>query len=175
MKVSGISVIVLLSGCTLTRSVATLQPVSRSDSATGVLADGSTIEMHATETPGGLRWEANKTGALVDSATLESYTTVDHGKGAVQGLGLGLLAGIAFGAVGGLAARDDPPDSFVGLSAYDKALILGVLFGGAGGLVGLLFGAASGSHDVHVGPARGPALSPTILPGGAGAMASWSF
>jgi len=61
------------------------------------------------------------------------------------------------------------------LSASDKAVILGVVIGGIGGLAGLVLGAVSGTHEIHVGSADVPRISPTMLPGGAGAMASWSF
>ncbi len=77
-------------------------------------------------------------------------TTKNTGRGALEGLGLGLLGGIAFGAVIGFASGDDANDGdFFELSASEKAILLGVVFGTLGGVVGIPIGAANGSREVY--------------------------
>lgn len=84
------------------------------------------------------------------------------GAGAVRGLVIGLLAGGAGGAVIGYANGDDDP-GIVSFSAGEKAIILGVVLGGAGALIGGIAGALSPGEewqrislpvDVHVRPDR---------------------
>lgn len=104
---------------------------------------------------------------------------VSHGRGALEGAGLGLLAGAAGGAVVGLASGDDPPcadqDLFcLSFSAGDKAAILGLYGAGVGALAGLVIGGLAGSHDVYERD-DGPQLGVSASPGGASATASWSF
>jgi hypothetical protein len=60
-----------------------------------------------------------------------------------KGAALGFLIGAMTGAVAGLAQGDDPPDSFVRLTAGQKGLVLGVVGGGAGALLGVIIGASS--------------------------------
>jgi len=64
------------------------------------------------------------------------------GAGLVRGAGRGLLIGGGIGAVTGFASGDDTGSFFV-FTAEDKAMILGVLLGGAGAVVGGLVGAVS--------------------------------
>jgi hypothetical protein len=173
MKSNVVMASVVLMGCTRTQTVTTLRPRSASDRATGELADGGTIELRATDTPGGLRWQADKTGELVDSATLRSYRTVSHLDGAVTGLLLGVLGGGAIGATAGLLQGDDP-NSFI--SQTDAMAIYGVLLGGLGGVIGLTAGAVSGNDHVYrLESSRVPQILPMVAPGAAGAAVSWSF
>ena len=173
MTANAVMVSVLLSGCTTTHTVATLHPHSASDHATGELADGGTIEIHATETPDGLRWQADKTGAPVDSATLRSYTTVSYVRGGGSGLLIGGFGGGAVGAASGWLISGGRNSL---ISRTDGAAIYGVLLGGLCGIVGLVSGLTSGDHDVYrLESSHAPQISPTIAPGAAGAMASWSF
>ena len=59
-----------------------------------------------------------------------------------KGILIGTITGIAAGSIIGLISGDDPPDTFLALTAGEKALILGtpLAFGGAaiGGFVGAI-------------------------------------
>lgn len=60
--------------------------------------------------------------------------------GAVRGGTIGLAGGALSGAVIGYASGDDPAGWFA-FTAEDKAVMLGVLLGGAGAVVGAIIGA----------------------------------
>jgi hypothetical protein len=86
-------------------------------------------------------------------ATSEIGTVVikKRGRGALEGLGIGILAGAVTGALIGFASGDDDPQTvFLPLTAEEKALEGGIVLGGAGGLLGLPIGAAVGSKDKFV-------------------------
>jgi hypothetical protein len=119
-------------------------------------------------------------GAIVESANMRSYTTVSHGRGAVEGLALGVLGGVAIGAGIGFASGDDtcPESSFCILrfSAGDKAVLGAIGFGSIGLGLGTLIGAVIGSRDVYeLDSAFVPRVSTMIAPGRAGGALSWSF
>lgn len=63
-------------------------------------------------------------------------------------MGLGLLAGALTGALAGLADGDDT-ETFLQLSAEEKASIGAIFLGAIGGLVGLIIGVAVGSKDIY--------------------------
>lgn len=107
--------------------------------------------------------------------------TVDHGRGALEGGTLGLLAGGVAGAAAGLIEGDDEPCADEELfcyawSAKEKAVLLGLVGAGVGSLSGLVLGAAIGSRDVYErAPGWAPKVSASAGPGAARATATWSF
>jgi len=62
---------------------------------------------------------------------------------------IGFLGGALTGALIGFAGGSDPPGTFFPLTAEEKALSAGGIFGLLGGLVGLPVGAALGSKHVY--------------------------
>jgi len=100
----------------------------------------------------------------VATAEIKTIRFKKSGRGALQGLGIGLLAGAAAGAIIGLASGDDPPcetdpnDAFgfgrgiceaFRLSAAEKAAAGAVALGIAGMLVGTPTGALIGSKEEY--------------------------
>jgi len=74
------------------------------------------------------------------------------GRGAIEGLGLGLLSGAAIGAISGYIEGGDPPSGCmvfvcVPLTAGEKAVVAGTVLGLSGALTGLLIGAIIGHRD----------------------------
>lgn len=177
--------VLLVTACTHHHPVTTLLPVSPSDEATADLANGRSVNVRAAPTPAGTRWVARDeapagASVIVESTDMRSYTTVSHGRGFAEGLGLGALAGTVLGVVIGAASGDDkcPPENFclIELSAGAKAALGGIVLGGLGVLVGGLLGAVVGSRDVYaLDSAYVPHVSAMIAPGRAGGGLSWSF
>jgi len=176
-----VAALIAMSACTHHHRVVALNPVSPNAKATVELADGRELEARAVPTPAGARWLAGgEAGGLIDPGGIRGVTTVDHARGAWEGLGLGLLAGIGSGIVIGLASGDDhcPPGGFClfQFSAGDKAILGGIVLGGAGLVLGALLGAVAGSRDVYQLDASSmPRISAAIAPGQATAGLTWSF
>ncbi|MBK9036082.1 MAG: hypothetical protein IPL61_33365 [Myxococcales bacterium] len=107
--------------------------------------------------------------------------SVDHGRGALEGAGIGLLTGAATGAVAGLVDGDDPPcldtDWFCfRFDAGEKAVVLGLAGGSVGAVAGLVLGALVGSRDTYERtPGWVPLVSTSAAPGAASATATWTF
>ena len=80
---------------------------------------------------------------------IEKIQRTSHGRGALHGLAIGAGIGATVGIVAGYASGDDDCDEDLGLcifdEAEDKAFVGGMLLGTAGGLVGLVIGAAMGA------------------------------
>jgi hypothetical protein len=106
---------------------------------------------------------------------------VSHGRGALEGAGIGVLGGALAGAVVGYAAGDDPEcsnDAFLCLQfkAEDKALFGGLYVGAIGLAAGALIGGVIGSRDVYeVTPGYVPRVSTVVAPDQVGAKLDWSF
>lgn len=66
-----------------------------------------------------------------------------------QGLGIGLLAGGAAGMVIGFADGDDDPHQFMSMTASEKAVLGGAVFGALGGMVGLVAGSLTKTDRWH--------------------------
>jgi hypothetical protein len=90
---------------------------------------------------------------------LRGYQVPRHGRGAAEGLGVGLLLGGTLGVVAGLAAGTDPPcmstELFgclgnVRMTAREKATVGGIALGATGAVVGAIFGAITGHTDAYV-------------------------
>jgi hypothetical protein len=180
----------LATACTHHHPVTTLRPTSLSTEATAQLVDDREVKLRVATTPDGLRWVqrtatpddggAGPPGANVDSSEMRSFTTVSHGRGALEGLVLGGASGFALGIGIGLASGDDHcnPSSLClfQLSAGEKALIVGVALGTTGLALGALVGAVIGSHDAYeLSSGFVPRVSTTIGPSRAGGGLSWSF
>ena len=176
--------VLVLAACTRHHTVVALNPVSATAKATVELTDGREVEARAVPTPAGARWlagvEVGPSGPLLDPAGIRTFTTIDHARGAWEGLGLGMLAGITTGAVIGLASGDDHCSAngfcLFQFSAGDKAILGGIVLGGAGLVVGGLLGAVIGSRDVYrLDASYAPRISTAIAPGQASAGLIWSF
>ena len=101
-------------------------------------------------------------GLLVGTPERPNYVSLDkvrslevtsYGRGALEGLGLGILTGAAFGALAGYAGGDDPPcmEFFcLRATAGQKAFLGGVVGGLSGGFFGLLIGSIVGHRDYFV-------------------------
>jgi hypothetical protein len=115
-----------------------------------------TVETHSNESievvvepaPDGVAFRS-QTG-YVSIADVARVVDKRRGRGALEGLGIGLLIGAAGGAIVGYADGDDecPPEGWCILTftAGEKALLGGMFFGGVGGLVGGVIGLVRGSR-----------------------------
>ncbi len=96
----------------------------------------------------------------VATAEIKAIRFKKSGRGALQGLGIGLLTGATLGGIIGLASGGDPPckpapnnvldfcEAFR-LSAAEKAAAGAIYLGAAGALVGTTTGALIGSKDEY--------------------------
>ncbi|MBA3499035.1 MAG: hypothetical protein H0T65_01595 [Deltaproteobacteria bacterium] len=121
---------------------------------------GHQVTAVGVNTPAGVTFYDKANGGMVPSHEIVKIKDVSHGRGAIEGLGIGGGIGIVTGAVIGLASGDDECGDdhggcFLAFSAGEKAMILGVVLGGLGGLVGLVVGAAKGSTTVYEHPRSG--------------------
>lgn len=109
------------------------------------------IQAVAIRAPDGVTF-ANDAGVLPPTS-VSRVIERRHGRGALEGAGIGFAIGAVAGAVLGLADGDDEcPDTgwcFFVFSAEEKAVLGGATFGSIGGLVGLVVGAVSGSQFVY--------------------------
>ena len=108
----------------------------------------------ATEQPGSWseidRWSEANFYYGAPWSEITSITFVSPGRGALEGLGIGLLVGGLLGALMGFADGDDPEGSFIWVSAETKAVVGGGFFGAIGGLIGIIIGAARGHQYVYL-------------------------
>jgi outer membrane lipoprotein SlyB len=103
----------------------------------------------------------------------------DHVKGALQGTGIGLLAGAAIGGIVGYSAGDDPECSgedwfCFSFTAKEKATFGAVYVGLPAAAVGLVAGAIIGQRDVYEYE-EVPVITTTVSGDRVTANASWSF
>ncbi len=105
--------------------------------------------------PDSTSWFDARTDELrtVPTAEVVEVRFVKRGKGALEGLGIGLLTGALTGAVLGLADGDDPPGWF-SMTAEQKAGLGAIGLGGLGGLIGPVVGAGVGHRDIYRFEAR---------------------
>jgi hypothetical protein len=84
------------------------------------------------------------------SIALRDVTRLDVSRGRTRnsgrGFGIGLLAGLSFGVLGGLASGDEEAPCLFCMSAEEQMVLGGVVFGGLGGLVGAVIGTLSYSE-----------------------------
>jgi hypothetical protein len=101
---------------------------------------------------------------VLSHGEVQQFMTVSHGRGAIEGLGAGIGMGVALGLMWGVAEGNEAPGEFFSFTAGQYALVGALIFGSAGGIVGLPIGGIVGSHDVYrnVGAERRPTV--TIAP-----------
>ncbi|HEY7371645.1 MAG TPA: hypothetical protein VIF57_05650 [Polyangia bacterium] len=92
---------------------------------------------------------------LIDVSKLRGYDVKNRGRGALEGLGLGIVLGALVGAAVGSAAGSDAPcdgrdGCYDGFSASDKALAVGLIGALAGSIIGPLVGFAAGHTNRYV-------------------------
>jgi len=166
------AIAVVAAGCIHEHTVVSLQPGATSGDAVARLADGREVPVRATPDGESILWVA-RSGATIDAADMTSYSTTDRARGALEGMGLGLLGGAAIGAGVGYATGTSCHCWF---SPASTAFGFGVILGGIGLIGGGIGGLISGSQDVYrLGPkrARTPRVSASIQPGGGNL--SWTF
>ena len=123
--------------------------------ATVILISGAGFQAQGVlVTPDSTSWLDPRTDDLrtVPTEQVLELQLVSHGKGALQGFGIGVLSGAVTGAFLGIADGDDPrSDGFniMRFSAAQKAAMGAVVLGGLGGLAGLPLGASVGSRDIY--------------------------
>ena len=161
---------VTVTACTHQRDLRTL-PDKAGKEVKVETRSGAELVAHVDVTPAvyGLRLPD---GQVVPFEQVSKVVAVDRGRGALEGLGLGALIGAGVGVIGGFASGDDECDEDGGdwciltFTAEQKAVLLGLVFGGLGGMVGLVAGAVRGSHDVYsFGSEQQFKVTPTGPPG----------
>lgn len=147
------ALVALTTACTHQRDLRTLPDQAGKEVAVETRS-GAVLVAHVDVTPAtyGLRLPD---GQIVAFEQVTKVVARNRGRGAFEGLGLGALIGAGVGVVSGLASGDDECDSDGGdwciltFTAEEKAVILGIVVGGIGGMVGLVAGALRGSRDVY--------------------------
>ena len=114
--------------------------------------DGRLVEGTATETPTGTVFRT-ASGEVFEPLSVVRITDRRTLRGAAEGLGLGAGAGALGGIVLGLASGDDPAcdECWFQMTAREKAVLGGAVFGGLGAMFGLAAGALLGSQFVYDG------------------------
>ena len=98
-----------------------------------------------------LSWKTSESETKsVRYSEIKSITFRKHGKGALEGLGMGLLLGGLFGAVIGYSSGDDPGSGILALKRKDKVILYAIFWGGISGLGGLIVGSLEGSTEKYV-------------------------
>jgi hypothetical protein len=122
--------------------------------ATIILANGDGFQAQGVlVAPDSTSWLDPHTDELrtVPTAEVLELRLVSHGKGALQGFGIGVLAGAVTGAAFGLADGGDRRNeglTLIRFTAAQRAAMGATVFGGLGGLAGLPLGASMGSKDI---------------------------
>jgi len=149
----------VLIGCTSTRVVDTQMPspyaevnaATQSRTVQLRLADGRTLQATDLDIAPDVASYVDADGQMHTVATdaIEQVAFVQGGRGALDGLGIGLLMGGAGGAMIGLASGStcNEDDLFCDPGFY--AAVSGALFGTIGGLVGGAIGSARGHRTVY--------------------------
>jgi hypothetical protein len=106
-------------------------------------------------------------GVDMNLTDASKVTEIRRGRGALEGLGIGVLIGGAAGAAIGYADGDDTCTGFCVFrtSAEEKAVVAGIALGAVVGVVGLLVGVARGSRDVYHFEGLRPRMVPVGPPG----------
>jgi hypothetical protein len=98
-----------------------------------------------------LSWKTSESETKsIRYSEIKSITFRKHGKGALEGLGMGLLLGGLFGAVIGYASGDDQDGEILSFTAKEKAILTAICCGGIGGVGGLFVGSLEGSTEKYV-------------------------
>ena len=98
-----------------------------------------------------LSWKTGENETkTVPYSEIKSITFRKRGKGALEGLGMGLLLGGLFGGVMGYSSGDDPGSGILALERKDKVILYAIFWGGIGGVGGLFVGSLEGSTEKYV-------------------------
>ena len=146
-------VVTLAAGCTQHRHIVEAHEVA-TDEVVVERRGGQQSTAVGVRTAGGITFYDKASGGTIPSAEVVKVIEVSHGRGALQGLPIGIAIGTAVGAIAGYASGDDDcssrdSDCFFILSAKEKAFFGGLLLGAAGGLVGLVVGGIKGSTTIY--------------------------
>lgn len=119
--------------------------------------DGADVEGTIVQGPlGGYRVRVHQPRRELELTELETISRESAGRGAIDGLLIGLAAGAVFGAVVAVAAYDEDEPPIVGPDSLEGSIALGgLVWAGIGGLVGALGGAvgtATYEYEVQSGP-----------------------
>ena len=161
-----IALVLLAAACTHHRPLRDAHEV-RGD-VTIVTFDQRYLPATAIATPTGTVFRA-VTGDVYELGEVARVLDRRHLRGAAEGFGIGGGIGVAGGVVLGLASGDDPPCEdgrwcLFNMSAGEKAVFGGIVFGMLGGVIGLASGALRGSRFIYNddGP---PVVTPVGPPG----------
>jgi len=165
--------VLVLAGCTSTRVVDSSAPMPYAEineqahhqAAQVQLADGHTMRATRLRLDADSASYVDKVGAVRSIATsrIVSVRFTRHGRGALQGIGIGLLSGGGGGALVGLMSSTTcgKDDWFCGPGF--NAAVFGVFFGAIGGAIGLVTGTARGHRTVYrFNGSRGPSTTRTM-------------
>lgn len=160
----------LVGGCTRHKPLSELTEVAGQDDVYVETFANEKVDVIAVPTADGLEFKTSESDSL-DNGQIKTVVEVQRARGAIQGIGIGALSGIAAGIAIGFASGDDKcdmaieRDCYYTLTAGGKAVIGGVVLGGLGGIGGLIVGAIYGAHDIYeYGSA--PAPVPRVMPMG---------
>lgn len=129
--------------------------------ANGAVYYGRALQMAADSTS----WLEKDSQEVKSVATAEviALEIQNRGRGALEGLAAGAVAGTLTGITLGLIVGDDPPCEegwcFFRTTGREKAQLFGILLGTTSALGGLIRGAVRGSKDVYQVDAPGTADS----------------
>lgn len=99
-----------------------------------------------------LDWSDPRSGIAheVPTSDIDRVTFRDHGKGGLEGLGLGLLAGAALGVFLGVAQADEQCVSpCATVTSEGKAFVGGVIGAGVGAVLGGALGYVAGHREAY--------------------------
>ena len=155
-------VVPVLAGCTHHYDIANSYEVA-GEEVTLQGQYGQEVTAIGVQTAGGVVFYDRANGGMVPDGEIVRIKDVRHGRGAIEGLGIGGGIGVGIGVLVGLASGDDECDSetsdhggcWFSFSAGDKAMIGGILLGGLGGFLGLIVGAMKGSTIIYEQPSSG--------------------
>lgn len=150
---------IAFTGCTSTRVVDTQAPSPYAEVNEAVqgrvvqvqLADGRALQATDLDVAPDVASYVDADGQMHTVATdrIEQIRLIQHGRGALEGIGIGLLTGGGGGALVGLmsASTCGKDDWFCGPGF--NAAVFGTLFGAIGGAIGLISGTVRGHRTVY--------------------------
>jgi hypothetical protein len=147
-----VAVIFLYTGCTHTHR--NCAPQSLNDEFHGKRVRITAIDGTATEA-NSVRIAADSTYWLnglsnsfsFSNAGIRCFVIKSRWRGAIEGLGIGIVVGGLMGFIAGHVEGDDSRSSFISFSAGDKAKMYGMGLAFYGGLAGIPIGAFIASRD----------------------------
>jgi hypothetical protein len=170
----------LVSACSFRKQVETMPTHLAGKRVQIRSTDGRTRAVRAEATPTGLAWR-DVQGRLVRSSDVVEVSWVSHGRGAIDGLLVGLSGGIATGMVAGLVVSDSAvanimeTDCVRCLTTGDKVIVLGAFGGVIGAVAGLVVGAGGGTRFTYKLRAEDKPRVHLVGPSGSVAGLSWIF